>query len=89
MGIEYKEDTIVFQKRVYENELEGLKKALDALKKPITADFTACDDLHGAVVQLLLAYKTTYGCEFLFTDNKSSYKMALEGFRTIENDCNK
>ncbi len=88
MAIIYEDDKIRFEKRVYENELEDLKKHLDGLKKAITVDLTACDDLHGSVVQLLLAYKTLYSCQFEFSEQPSTYKMALEGFRSVENDCN-
>ena len=89
MAIDYKDETVVLTGRVFENELLGLKEFMDSKKSPLTIDLTSCDDLHGSLVQLLLAFKTVHGCEFIYNDKMSTYRKALEGFRTVEDDCNK
>lgn len=81
-------ETVIFEKKVYENELLALKEHLSSLKKKVTIDMTQCDDLHGGIIQLLLAYKSVHESEFLFNDKDSTFKMALQGFRSVENNCN-
>ena len=89
MAIEYKDKTVLVTGKVFEKELLGLKEFMDSHKNPLTIDLSSCDDLHGSLVQLLLAFKAVHGCEFIYSDKVSTYKKALEGFRTVEDDCNK
>ena len=88
MGMTLNDETVVFEKKVYENELVALKDYLSALNKKVTVDMTQCDDMHGGIIQLLLAYKSVHGSEFIFSDKDSTFKMALSGFRNVENNCN-
>ncbi len=88
MAVQYEDQNrIVCQDRVYENELEPLKKYLDSKKEALEVDLSACKDMHGAVIQLLLAYQVQYGCEFILPEVNLPFKMAIEGFSSIENDC--
>jgi len=88
MGMTLNDETVVFEGKVYENELVPLNEHLSKLKKKITIDMSQCDDMHGGVIQLLLAYKSQYESEFVFNDKDSTFKMALQGFRNVENNCN-
>ncbi len=87
MAMTLTDDKVVFEKKVYENELVALKEHL-AQHQKLTIDMSACDDMHGAIVQLLLAHHAVFTSEFIFSDKNSTFKMAIEGFRNVENDCN-
>lgn len=88
MGMTLNGDTVVFEGKVYENELVGLKEHLIQLKKKVTVDMKGCEDMHGGIIQLLAAYKSIHESEYLFNDKNSTFKMALQGFRNVENNCN-
>ena len=88
MGMTLNDETVVFEGKVYENELLALKEHLTQLKKKVTVDMKNCDDMHGGIIQLLVAYKSVHESEFLFNDKDSTFKMALQGFRNVENNCN-
>lgn len=88
MGMTLNDETVVFEKKVYEDVLLPLKEHLSSLQKKVTVDMQNCDDMHGGVIQLLLAYKAVHESEFLFNDKDSTFKMALLGFRNVENNCN-
>lgn len=89
MGVVFEDKKIVLEGKVYENELESISKYFSENKAKVEINLEKCVDMHGAIVQLLLAYKSKFGLSIQFSDNESTYKMALEGFRTIEDDCNK
>jgi len=88
MGMTLNGDTVVFEGKVYEDELVPLKTHLTGLKKKVTIDMKQCDDMHGGIIQLLVAYKSVYESEFVFDEKNSTFKMALQGFRNVENNCN-
>ena len=87
MAMILSDDKVVFEGKVYENELEDLKKHCDAHKK-LTIDMSACEDMHGGIIQLLLAHHAINESKFVFNDKNTTFKMAIEGFRHVENDCN-
>jgi hypothetical protein len=88
MGMILDASKVTFEKKVYENELENLKKHLNGVTEKLTVDMSACDDLHGSIVQFLLAHKARYDSDYIFNDKSSTFKMALQGFRNVENNCN-
>jgi hypothetical protein len=87
MAMILSDDKVVFEKKVYENELEDLKKHLASHQK-LSIDMSACDDMHGAIIQLILVHHAMFESDFIFNDKQSTFKMAIEGFRNVENDCN-
>lgn len=87
MGMILEKTKVTFEKKIYEDELESLKKHLDSVKEKLTVDMSACDDLHGSIIQLLLAHSARYESEYIFSEKNSTFKMALEGFRSVENNC--
>ncbi len=87
MGMILDTNSVVFEKKVYENELEALKSHLNGIKSGLNVDLTACVDLHGSIIQLLLSYKAVHDCTFAFNDESSTFKLAIEGFRNVENNC--
>lgn len=89
MAVECKENNIVLSGSIFENELLPIRTFLDTNKADIKVNCSACKDMHGAVIQLLLAHKAIHGCDFIFSDEKFLYQQVIEGFRTVEDDCNK
>ena len=87
MGMILDTSKVTFEKKVYENELENLKQHLNGVTEKLTVDMSSCDDLHGAIIQLLLAHKARYDSNYIFSDKNSTFKMALQGFRSVENNC--
>lgn len=87
MAMTLNDNSVVFEGKVYENELETLKAHCDTHKK-LTVDMSACDDMHGGIIQLLLSHHAIHESEFVFNDKNTTFKMAIEGFRHVENDCN-
>lgn len=81
-------NTVTFSAVVYEDEIVPLRDALQmASPSVITVDFTACDDIHLGVLQLILGYKKLYGAHFVFGYEIKLYQKVCEGFETTELHC--
>ncbi|MBU1659003.1 hypothetical protein KKG72_08140 [bacterium] len=89
MAIEYTENISIFTAIIYEDELVALRDFLqEKAPAPLTFNFTECEDIHLAVLQLILAYKKNYDCRYEFGDETKIYAKVLKGFDTSENYCN-
>jgi len=89
MPINLDNDTVIFESVIYEDEIEALREFLqEKAPQKISFDFKACDDIHLATMQLIMAYKKMYDCDYTFAEDKKLYQMTLEGFDTSENHCN-
>lgn len=85
--VEYQESKVVFNGNVNENEVMALRTFLQQHKESmLTFDFANCNDVHTAVLQLILAFKLLYQSEFVFDAQYLPYRMAIEGFKADEND---
>ena len=89
MAIIYEGNEALFSSVIYEDDVVTLRdflqeKAGDELK----FNFKECDDIHLAILQLIMAYKKNYSCSYEFSDSKKLYETVLEGFDTSENHCN-
>jgi ssDNA-specific exonuclease RecJ len=88
MGMEIDNNTIAFEAVIYEDVVVELRDALqEKAPEAIVFDFTACDDMHLAVVQEVLAYRKLYECEYRFADEQKTYQMVIEGFDVSEDHC--
>ncbi|MCH9813678.1 MAG: hypothetical protein K0U47_07005 [Epsilonproteobacteria bacterium] len=80
-AITYNENKALFEGNVFEDEVLALRAFLQSkTKEQLSFDLTSCQDMHTAIVQQLLAFKTAYDCEFIYGDKTKTYAMALEGF---------
>jgi hypothetical protein len=88
MAIIYENDEVTFTSVIYEDEVVSLRDFFQE-KAPvgIKMNFSECDDIHLAVVQLIMAYKKNYQCSYKFGDSKKLFQMVLEGFDTSEDHC--
>ena len=89
MAIKIETDTLVFESVIYEDEVSTLRDFFqESAPENVSMDFTACDDIHLAVLQTIMAYKKLYQCEYKFSDEIKIFQKVLEGFDTSENHCN-
>ena len=89
MAITYNGNTVIFESVIYEDEVVSLRDYLqEKAKENLQLDFTKCDDIHLAILQLVMAYKKSYGCNYTFGDKVKLFQTVLEGFNTSENYCN-
>lgn len=81
-------NTVTFSGVVYEDEIVPLRDYLQMVSPAqVDVDFTACDDIHLGVLQLILGYKKLYGTSFLFGNSIKLYQKVCEGFETTETHC--
>ena len=89
MAINYKDNEAIFTSVIYEDETLGLRDFLqEKASDEIKFTFTGCDDIHFAVLQLIMAYKKNYSCIYEFGDENKIYEKVLKGFDTSENNYN-
>jgi len=89
MGIIYEESNALFSSVIYEDEVVSFRDFLQE-KAPdeVNLNFTECEDIHLAVLQLIMAYKKSYSCNYEFGDTKKLYETVLKGFDSSEDHCN-
>ncbi len=90
MGIVYDDidNTVKFNEVIYEDEIGTLRDYLqEKAGEEVVFDFKDCNDIHLAVLQLVLAYKKSYTASYEFGDSKYIYESVLKGFVVSENNC--
>ena len=89
MAIIYEENKAIFSSVIYEDEVVSFRDFLQE-KAPdkVELNFVECDDIHLAVIQLIMAYVKNYSCDYEFSDNKKLYETVLKGFDPSEDHCN-
>jgi len=89
MAIVYDDKCATFASVIYEDDVVELRDFLQSnAGDEIKFDFADCDDVHLAVLQLIMAYKKNYSCTYGFGEKKKLFQTVLEGFDTSENHCN-
>ena len=89
MAITYDGTNAVFDSVIYEDEVVTFREYLqEKAGEELKFDFKTCDDIHLAVLQLILAYKKSYDASYEFGDERKTYEMVLKGFIPSENYCN-
>lgn len=88
MAITYENSEASFTSVIYEDEVTAFRDFLQE-KAPdeVKLNFTECDDIHLAIIQLIMAYKKNYICTYTFGENRKLFQKVLEGFDTSENHC--
>ena len=89
MAITYEKSEATFSAVIYEDEVVSLRDFLqENAGEEIKFNFLECEDLHLAILQLIMAYKKNYSCSYEFADNVKLFETVLKGFDTSENHCN-
>jgi len=88
MAITYEKNEATFTSVIYEDEVISLRDFLqEKAGECINFELSECDDLHLAILQLIMAYKKNYECTYKFGETKKLFQKVLEGFDTSENHC--
>ena len=89
MAITYEGNVSTFESVIYEDEVVLFRDFLqEKAGEDIHLNFINCEDVHLAVLQLIMAYKKNYECTYEFNENIKLYQRVLEGFDTSEDHCN-
>ena len=89
MSITYEKNEANFTSVIYEDEVVAFRDFLqEKAGEELSLDFKECEDIHLAILQLIMAYKKNYSCSYSFGEKERLYQIVLEGFNTSENHCN-
>lgn len=89
MSITYEKNEANFTSVIYEDEVVAFRDFLqEKAGEELALNFTECEDIHLAIIQLIMAYKKNYSCTYEFGPQKRLFQIVLEGFNTSENHCN-
>ncbi len=89
MAITYDGEKAKFSAVIYEDEVITLREYLqEKASKEIEFNFNECEDIHLAVLQLIMAYKMNYSASYSFGDKVKIFELVLKGFVESENNCN-
>jgi hypothetical protein len=88
MAITYEENEATFTSVIYEDEVVPFRDFLQSKAgEEVKFKFQECDDIHLAVIQLIMAYKKNYSCSYEFGDQKRLFETVLKGFDSSEDHC--
>ena len=89
MAITYDGNTVNFESVIYEDEVVSFRDYLqEKAGESIVLNFKECEDIHLAIIQLIMAYKKNYECSYQFGEKVKLFQTVLEGFEVSENYCN-
>ena len=89
MAITYENNIATFESVIYEDEVVSFRDFLQE-KAPdeVELNFEGCEDIHLAIIQLIMAYKKNYSFTYKFGEQVKLFQTVLEGFDVSENYCN-
>ncbi|HIP20476.1 MAG TPA: hypothetical protein EYG70_05070 [Sulfurimonas sp.] len=88
MSITYENNEVNFSSVIYEDEVVSFRDFLqEKAGEAVVFNLKECEDIHLAILQLIMAYKKNYECSYTFGDEKRLFQTILEGFDTSENHC--
>jgi len=89
MPITYEKNEANFTSVIYEDEVVSFRDFLqEKAGEEISLKFDECEDIHLAILQLIMAYRKNYSCVYEFGNEKKLFETVLKGFDTSENHCN-
>lgn len=89
MGITYEENKAIFASIIYEDEVVVFRDFLqNSAPNEVKLDFNECEDVHLAILQLIMAYQKNYALSCNYGNDTKLFRKVLEGFDTSENYCN-
>ena len=89
MSITYENNEANFTSVIYEDEVVSFRDFLqEKAGEELLLNFKECEDIHLAVIQLIMAYRKNYSCLYEFSTKKRLFQTVLEGFDSSENYCN-
>ena len=89
MGIEINDNSVTFEGVVYDDVIANLREVMqEKAPNALAFHFESCDDIHLAVLQLIMAYTKLYESSYHFGDDVKIYQKVLTGFDISEKYCN-
>lgn len=89
MAITYEGNTATLESVIYEDEVVSFRDFLqEKAGDEVHLNFIACEDIHLAILQLIMAYKKNYSTSHEFGESVKLFQRVLEGFDVSENYCN-
>ena len=89
MAITYDKNEANFESVIYEDEVVPFRDFLqENAGNEVKLNFIECEDIHLAILQLIMAYEKNYSCTYLYSEDKKLFQTVLEGFDCSENYCN-
>jgi len=88
MSITYENNDASFSSVIYEDEVVPFRDFLqEKAGESLNFDFKECEDIHLAILQLIMAYKKNYECNYTFGDERKLFQSVLEGFDKSNVNC--
>lgn len=89
MAITYEQNVAVLESVIYEDEVVAFRDFLqEKAGEEVQLNFVDCEDVHLAILQLMMAYKKNYSLTYEFGEKVKLFQRVLEGFDVSENYCN-
>ena len=89
MAITYDGKVATFESVIYEDEVVSFRDFLqEKAGEELILNLEECEDIHLAILQLIMAYKKNYECSYQFGKKGKLFQTVLEGFEVSENYCN-
>ncbi len=89
MAITYEGNVAKFESVIYEDEVVSFRDFLqEKAGEEVHLNLIDCEDIHLAIIQLIMAYKKNYNSTYEFGENIKLFQRVLEGFDVSENYCN-
>jgi hypothetical protein len=89
MAITYEGNVATLESVIYEDEVVPFRDFLQAnAGDEVHFNMAGCEDIHLAVLQLMMAYKKNYSSSYEFGEKVKLFQRVLEGFDVSENYCN-
>jgi len=89
MAITYEGNRATFESVIYEDEVVSFRDYLqEKAGEEVVLNLVECEDIHLAIIQLIMAYKKNYACSYQFGEKVKLFQRVLEGFDVSENHCN-
>jgi hypothetical protein len=81
MSLTFNDTTVMLEGLIAESDIIPLRDYLMQIApQELQFNTTDCSDMHMSIIQLLGAYKTTYGATFSDLSQRRAYEIALANF---------
>lgn len=88
MSITYEANKATFTSVIYEDEVISFRDFLqEKAPQEVQIDLKECEDIHLAVMQLMMAYMKNYPMVCEYGEEKKLFQKVLEGFDPSEDHC--
>lgn len=89
MAITYEGNVATLESVIYEDEVVAFRDFLqEKAGDEIHLNFVGCEDMHLAIIQLIMAYQKNYSVTYEYGEKIKLFQRVLEGFDVSENYCN-